>query len=77
MEFAPVEITRHGKPVAYMVSPAMFASLDTPRESHRFASEEITSATLTVSALLDIPPAVVPTGQSLSDFLATMRDEER
>ena len=73
----PVEITRHGVTLAYMVSPTMFDRLtDSHPHGHVFATDKYRPATISIDELLAIEP--VPhdgQGPTLSEIIEEMREE--
>ena len=74
----PVEITRHGEAIAYMVSPEMFNRLMNQPTGHVFSTDKIRPATKTVEELLAMKPIPYKgDGPTLSEILEEMRSEER
>ena len=75
----PVEITRHGVALAYMVSSTMFDRLtDRPPHGHVFATDKYRPATISIDELLAIEPVRAEgDGPTLSEILLEMRADER
>jgi prevent-host-death family protein len=72
----PVEITRHGEAIAYMVSPDMYNKLVNPPSGHVFSTDKIRPATKTVEELLAMEPIPYEgDGPTLSEILEELREE--
>ena len=72
----PVEITRHGEAIAYMVSPAMYDKLTNQPSGHVFSTDKIRPATRTVQELLAMEPIPYEgDGPTLSEILEELREE--
>ena len=71
----PVEITRHGIPVAYIVSPDMFHNLTNTDLSHLLVSADVTPARISLDELAALEPAPADGGMALSEVLEQLREE--
>lgn len=71
----PVEITRHGRPVAYIVSADMFHNLTNTDLSHLLVSDDVTPAEISIDALAAIEPVPADGGTPLSRVLDQLRED--
>lgn len=78
LESGPVEITRHGVAIAYMVNPTMFHKLSNPPTGHVFSTDDVSPATRNVDELLALKPLTPERdGPTLSEILQEQRADER
>lgn len=76
LDQGPVEITRHGVSVGYIVSPMMFDTRENKAVIHRFRTPGVEPATKSIADLLAIElPPVSDEGPTLSATLEEMREE--
>jgi len=76
LDDGPVEITRHGEPLAYIVSPTMFRHIPQPTVIHRFTTAGVEPATSGIDELLAVEP--LPDSDDfppLSDVLEDLRED--
>ncbi len=71
----PVEITRHGVALAYMVSPAMFDKLTSHPPDYTLATEVAIPATGSLEELVAIELGPPGDGPALSDILHELRED--
>lgn len=71
----PVEITRHGVTLAYMVSPAMFDKLTSHPPDYTLATEVAIPATGSLEELVAIELGPPGDGPTLSDILHELRED--
>jgi prevent-host-death family protein len=71
----PVEITRHGRPTAYIVSPTMFEKLTSPDFSSLLNSADVTPASVPFGEWVDQEPLPREGSQSLGEILEEMRQD--
>lgn len=75
VEKGPVEITRHGTTIAYMVSPAMFDKLTSHPPDYTLATEVAIPATGSLEELVAIELGPPGDGPTLSDILHELRED--
>jgi prevent-host-death family protein len=76
LDDGPVEITRHGEPLGYIVSPTMFSHIPHPTVIHRFTTAGVEPATSGIDELLAVEP--LPDSDNfpaLSDVLEELRED--
>lgn len=74
LDYGPVEITRHGKAVGYIVSPTMFHNLPRPTVTHVFSTPGVEPATASIEDLVAIEPLPAKgDGPTLSEALEDQR----
>lgn len=70
-----VEITRHGRPLAYIVGADMFHRLISSDPSALLASSEVTPASIDIARLAEEDPLIANDELSLSEHLELLRED--
>lgn len=71
----PVEITRHGRPLAYIVGADMFHRLISSDPSALLESSDVTPASIEIRHLVEEEPLGANGERSMSELLGHLRED--